>query len=130
MGDYKYNGLSGDSKWLSFTCILDNCDDGVSIKPVSKESTETSFWKKFTSSKPAMWKGHAPLSLSVSSTMSPNPKYFFNDISNNAPGVQEYVPYKGGKRKMKTFKRKTFKRNTFRRRKNKRITKSKRTRSR
>ncbi len=122
MGDYKYNGPSQDNKSLSFTCILDNCDDGVSVAPLTKEPIEPSFWKRFTTRKSATKSGHVPLLLPMNSIKGPNPKYFFNDINRNATGVEEYVPYKGGKRKRKTFKRKTFKRKTFKRKTFKRKT--------
>jgi hypothetical protein len=132
MGDYIYNGIKtndlrpettqGDGKYLSFTCILDNCNDGASIKRTTQTTTKKppSFWDKFKSA--PISHTHAPLLLPVRLTGTQNPKYLFNNKGDAAEGVDDYVqpPTKGGKSKRKTFKRI----------KNKKRAKSKKTRTR
>lgn len=116
IGEYKYNGLiyKNNTKrniFLSFTCVQEECDDGISTKPSKTNSTATLTWNMF---KQRLNHKHAPLELSAEETSGISPKYFFhfhNDSLTNmfrdSRTKEDHFdpPKKGGKRKRKTIRK-------------------------
>jgi len=112
MGDYIYNGIvikdeSRKNVYLSFTCVQEECDDGVSLKP-SKTKVKSS-WSIF--SKARSNTQHPPILLSAKETSGINPKYFFDFVDDSSAIVSgnyrtnsDYFK-KGGKHNRKTIKK-------------------------
>ena len=122
VGEYIYNGIvfKDDSRknvYLSFTCIQEECDDGVSLKLF--KSKVKSPWSTFSKAKSNTQ--HLPIELSAEETSGINPKYFFELVDGELPitavktknGNQIYTDpnqtsnekYFGGKRRTKITKK-------------------------